>query len=275
MDIRLDSLCLVSAPNYILDLNMPSVLLNEVGLVYPALGFKSALTNRLNLKSDSTLGGKLIAGKGGGVEALQGITLGLSGGDRLGIVGHNGAGKTTLLQVMAGIVPPTKGQVHSEGIVSALFNVGIGMKMEATGIQNIVLNGLIQGLTRKEAEERIPEVADFSGLGEYLLMPVRTYSRGMVMRLAFSTATAFEPEILMMDEWIGAGDLKFRNKAQSRMKTMVGGAGIVVIASHRIPLLRNLCTHFLWLEAGRMKEYGQDPDILVRFEDDARKRKEG
>ncbi len=253
---------------------MPSVCLDNVALIYPALGFKSVVANRLNLKSDSTLGGNFASGKKGGVEALKGISLSLSGGDRLGIVGHNGAGKTTLLQVMAGIVPPTHGSVTSEGVVSALFNVGIGMKMEATGIQNIILSGLIQGMTRAEAEERVPDIAEFSGLGEYLFMPVRTYSRGMVMRLAFSTATAFEPEILMMDEWIGAGDLKFRNKAQERMKTMVGGAGIVVIASHRIPLLRNLCTHFLWLEAGGMKEYSQDPSILERFEEDARNRKE-
>ena len=254
---------------------MPSIHVKNVSLIYPSLGFKTLQANKNVLKRDAALGGRFVQGKKGGIEALKDISLSLAGGDRLGIVGHNGAGKTTLLQVMAGIVPPTNGGVEADGIVSALFNVGIGMQMEATGIQNIILSGLIQGLTRSQAEERVPEIAEFSGLGEYLLMPVRTYSRGMVMRLAFSTATAFEPEILMMDEWIGAGDLKFRNKAQERMKTMVGGAGIVVIASHRIPLLRNLCTHFLWLESGGMKEYGQDPDILERFEDDARKRKEG
>ena len=205
---------------------MPSITLKNAGLVYPALGFKNIVNALPGIKRDKSLGSRFVSGNRGGIEALKEITLKLEGGDRLGIVGHNGSGKSTLLQVMTGILPPTSGTISSEGEISALFNVGIGMRVDATGIQNIILSGLIKGLTRTEAEKRVPEIAEFSGLGEYLFLPVRTYSRGMVMRLAFSTATAFEPEILMMDEWIGAGDLKFRNKAQERMKTMVGGAGI-------------------------------------------------
>ena len=245
---------------------MSFIDVSKVSLIYPGHGIKRGRSAPLALKRDSKIGSEILQG-GKGVYALKDVSVSLKAGDRLGIVGSNGSGKSTLLQVMAGIMPPSAGEVTHEGEISALFNVGIGMKMEASGITNIILSGLIHGLTRKEAKDRVPEIAEFSGLGDYLHMPIRTYSRGMVMRLAFATATSFEPEILLLDEWIGAGDDDFRDKAQERMNSLVGGAGIVVIASHRLPLLKEICTQFLWLQSGQVVEYGNDVEIVNRFRD--------
>lgn len=187
------------------------------------------------------------------VTALDKVSFSLSPGDRLGLVGMNGAGKTTLLKVLYGIYSPTSGKVIVDGRVDALFNVSLGFRPEATGRRNIVLRGLINGWSISEIERRMDEIIDFSDLGQFIDLPLKSYSQGMAARLAFSVATALEPEILLLDEWIGAGDAQFQEKAKHRLTELTKRAGIVVLASHNTKIIDTICNKTLELEAGRVK----------------------
>lgn len=204
------------------------------------------------------------------VHALDDVSLELEQGDRLAIIGHNGSGKSTLLRVLAGIYPPQRGFVDRDRPVTGLFNIALGFRQEASGYRNIVLKGLIAGKSRTEIERAIPEIIEFTELGPYLDMPLRTYSQGMAMRLAFATATAFSSEILVMDEWIGAGDALFREKVVARMNSFVESAHIMVIASHSAQLLRRVANKAIWLEAGRVREAGPVDELIARYEAEAR-----
>jgi ABC-type polysaccharide/polyol phosphate transport system ATPase subunit len=179
------------------------------------------------------------------VKALDNVSFELKPGDRLGLIGPNGAGKTTLLKVLYGIYQPTSGRVVSEGRVDALFNINLGFRRDATGRRNIELRGLLNGWTPDEIAQRSEEIIAFSELGEFIDMPFHTYSQGMAARLAFATATSFTPDILLMDEWIGAGDKDFQNKAKNRMNEMAEKAGIVVLASHNQGLIDRVCSIML------------------------------
>lgn len=196
------------------------------------------------------------------VQALRNISFTIEHGDRVGLIGPNGAGKSTLLRVLAGVYEPTVGTVHSKGHVIPLFNPSLGIDMEATGYENIVLRGLLLGLDPVEIRRRQKEVVEFTELGDYLNMPVRTYSTGMRLRLAFAISTCIEPEILLMDEWIGAGDAHFLEKAQKRMNNMVDRSSILVIASHSEGLIKRLCNKALYLEGGRIKAFGPVEETL-------------
>jgi len=196
------------------------------------------------------------AGRNSYVTALDGVSLSLEAGDRLGLVGPNGAGKTTLLKVLYGVYEPTEGTIEVTGRVDALFNIGLGFRKEATGRRNIVLRGLINGWTMDEIRNRMEDIIAFSELGEFIDLPYKTYSQGMAGRLAFSIATSFEPEILLMDEWISAGDPPFQEKARARMQEMAERAGIIVLASHNSDLIRRTCNKILELEKGRVKFFG-------------------
>jgi len=244
---------------------MAEIRVKNLTLTYPLLG--SGV--RKKFTSPWTSGAGPVARdkdkKSRGVLALKDISFDLRDGDRLGVVGPNGAGKSTLLRVLAGIYEPSIGDVHVDGDIATLFNIGLGLQAEATGYRNILLSGLISGKTRKEIVEKIPAIEEFSGLGEYLKLPVRTYSNGMAMRLKFSAGTMFEPNILLMDEWLGAGDKKFTLKARKRMQEIVSSAGILVLASHRQRLIQNECNKLLWLESGSMKAFGAVDDILPEF----------
>ncbi len=187
------------------------------------------------------------------ISALDGVSFELQAGDRLGLIGPNGSGKTTLLKVLYGIYPPTSGTVTVDGRIDALFNINLGFCQEATGRRNIVLRGLINRWSNKEIEDRMEEVIAFSELGAFIDLPLKTYSSGMAARLAFSIATSFEPEILLMDEWIGAGDAAFHKKARLRMAELTEKAGIIVLASHNHALLKKTCGKILELESGRAK----------------------
>ncbi|TDH38730.1 ABC transporter ATP-binding protein [Pseudohoeflea suaedae] len=187
------------------------------------------------------------------VTALDGVSFELSSGDRLGLIGHNGAGKTTLLKVLYGVYEPTSGSVDISGRVDALFNINLGFRQEATGRRNIVLRGLVTGWKLDQIEARMDEIIAFSELGDFIDMPLKTYSAGMSARLAFSIATSFDPEILLMDEWIGAGDADFRQKAQTRMRELTEKAGIIVLASHSKELLGRVCNKVMTLEDGAIK----------------------
>lgn len=191
------------------------------------------------------------------VTALDGINFTLEAGDRLGLVGANGAGKTTLLKVLYGIFEPTAGTVEINGRVDALFNINLGFRREATGRRNVMLRGLINGWSQEEIAARMGGIIEFSELGEFIDLPFKAYSQGMAARLAFSVATSFEPEILLMDEWIGAGDPNFQDKARIRMSAMAEKAGIVVLASHNHALLKRMCNKILELEKGAMKFFGE------------------
>ncbi|RWN37314.1 MAG: ABC transporter ATP-binding protein [Mesorhizobium sp.] len=230
---------------------MVSIKLDNVSLIYKLRG-------RLTLSApDRRVGGPggRIQGNGRNqiVQALDGISFELKAGDRLGLVGPNGAGKTTLLKVLYGIYEPSGGSVIIEGKVDALFNINIGFRREATGRRNIVLRGLISGWTEAEIEEKMEEIIAFSELGDFIDLPFKAYSQGMAARLAFSASTSLDPEILLMDEWIGAGDASFQDKAKRRMDELAEKAGIIVLASHNENLIDSVCTKKMTLKSGRIE----------------------
>ncbi|MGL4461253.1 MAG: ABC transporter ATP-binding protein, partial [Planctomycetia bacterium] len=184
------------------------------------------------------------------VEALNQINLDLRVGDRLGIIGHNGAGKSTLLKLMAGVYPPSSGVRRVEGRISSLFDIALGFESDSTGWENIAYRSYLQGDTPAMVRERMGAIAEFSELGRYMDMPVRYYSSGMAMRLAFSIATAIDPEILLVDEVLAVGDRSFQDKARGRMREMMSKAKLIVIVSHDLSVLPTLCEKVIWMERG-------------------------
>lgn len=203
----------------------------------------------------SSVGGDFILSRKRQVlRALNDVSFSLQPGDRLGLIGANGAGKSTLLMILAGIYQPTFGNITVKGRIDALFNIGLGFRPEATGRRNIVLRGLINGWSNDLINERMDEIIEFSELGEFIDMPYKSYSQGMAARLAFSIATAVTPEILLLDEWIGAGDTEFQQKAKTRMQSLVKEAGIMVIASHNHNLLKQTCNKIMHMEHGRIRK---------------------
>ena len=184
------------------------------------------------------------------VRALQDICLQVSEGDRLGVIGPNGAGKSTLLRVISGVYEPTAGHVEIAGRVTSLIDISLGMDGEATGIENIYLRGALLGFRRRWMSTKVDEIVDFAGIGNFIDMPLRTYSTGMQLRLAFSIATMRQPEILVMDEWLTVGDADFQEKAQQRLKRIVQNSSILVIASHSTELVGRVCNRVVRLERG-------------------------
>jgi lipopolysaccharide transport system ATP-binding protein len=199
------------------------------------------------------------------VEALRNITFSLGSGDRLGLIGMNGAGKTTLLRTLAGIYEPVMGRVRVQGVLSTMLDTGLGMNVELTGRENIQLRGLYSGLNRAELPRLEDDVAAFSELGDFMDLPMRTYSAGMVVRLCFAMATAIRPQILLMDEWFLAGDAEFLEKAQARLESVVRGAEILVLSTHLMPVIRQWCTRVLWLDQGRILADGTPDDVVPRY----------
>lgn len=188
------------------------------------------------------------------VEALSDLNLELKSGDRLGLMGHNGAGKSTFLRMLAGVYQPSKGRMQHQGTVASLIDPSLGIEADASGVENVMLRGLVMGLSRKKIELLLPDICEFSGLGEYVHMPVRTYSTGMLMRLAFSISTSVEADILLMDEWLSVGDAEFSEKAEIRMRHVVARSGILVLASHSEALIQRECNRLIRLEHGRIAE---------------------
>ena len=246
---------------------MTNVQLENVSLTFPLLG---AGTRRRVQGQKVEGAGAIVKTKGDnksrGVQALRDISLKLNDGDRVGLIGRNGSGKSSLLRVMAGIYPPLRGEVKVKGRVASLFSVGLGMQPEVSGYRNIELAGIMAGYNQREVAERLPEIADFTELGEYLNMPVRTYSNGMAMRLKFACSTAFEPDILLMDEWLGAGDPNFQKKAHNRMRNLVDQAGILVLASHNYSQIKQECNMAIWLHKGVIRSMGPVQFVLAESE---------
>lgn len=197
------------------------------------------------------------------VRAISGASFTLEGGDRLGLVGHNGSGKSTLLRTLAGIYTPTSGSMQIHGAVSAALDPTMGLEPEASGEANILALARYRGASRREAMAALPAIAELSELGPFLSLPVKSYSAGMVARLAFSVATSFEPDILLMDEWISAADHAFVNKARAHLQSYFARARAVVLATHDFGIIRQLCNKVLVLENGVPRALGSPADLLA------------
>jgi ABC-2 type transport system ATP-binding protein len=199
------------------------------------------------------------------IEALRDIDLNLEHGARVGLVGHNGAGKSTLLRLLSGIYEPTRGTAEIRGRVAPVFDLGVGMDPEISGLENILVRGLFLGMTRKQMQARVDEIAEFTELGDFLSLPLRTYSTGMRIRLALGVVTSIDPEILLLDEGIGAVDAAFLERARGRLSDLVARSGILVFASHSEDMLRQLCDTALLLEHGQIKARGGLDDVLRQY----------
>ncbi|MCX5539966.1 ABC transporter ATP-binding protein [Paraburkholderia sp. CNPSo 3076] len=201
-----------------------------------------------------TTGGRIghDAGRHTVVRAIDELSFNFSHGERIGLVGHNGSGKTTLLRTLTGVYEPVRGKLKVHGRIASLLDVSMGLDPDATGFENIYLRGILDGLKPARIRGKIDEIADFSELGDYLNLPVRTYSSGMMLRLAFSMSTSIEADILIMDEWLSVGDADFKAKAAQRLEALVGDASIVVIASHEPALVQRVCTRKICLEHGKI-----------------------
>ncbi len=196
------------------------------------------------------------------VRSLNQISLSIKHGDRVGLIGHNGSGKSTLLRLLARIYEPTEGRLKIKGNVSPMLDLMSGMEAEFTGYENITMRGIVLGLTPNQIKKQIHEIAELTGLGDYLNMPVRTYSSGMRVRLAFAISTSIKPEILLIDEIFGAGDADFMEKARDRMVSLLNQSSIVVIATHSDELIQEFCNKALLLEGGCIKYFGTVDEAL-------------
>lgn len=231
---------------------MARIVADNIVVEFPIYGGKSR-----SLKSTfmRTATGGLLARDSADrivVRALDRCSFEIGQGDRVGLLGHNGSGKTTLLRVLAGVYEPSVGTISVSGKVAPMLSITLGMNMEATGMENIYLRGVVMGMTPEEIDPLVSEICEFSELGDYIDMPVRTYSSGMAMRLAFAVSTSVSADIILMDEWLSAGDASFAIKAQTRLTKLIEQAKILVIASHDETLIRNNCNRILQLEHGRL-----------------------
>lgn len=242
---------------------MASIVLDNVSISFPIF---SSRTRSVRAALFTKLGGQIEDhSRTVTVQALRDVSLTLGDGDRLGLIGHNGAGKTTLLRLMSGVYPPLSGHARIEGKVSSFTDITLGMEPEATGWQNIVFRCVFLGLTFKEANALAPSIAEFSELGDFLDLPVRTYSSGMFLRLAFAISTSVQPDIVVMDEMIGAGDQTFIDKARARMEELLQRASILVLASHAESLVRAFCNKVAWLEKGAVRKLGGVDEVFEAY----------
>jgi ABC-type polysaccharide/polyol phosphate transport system ATPase subunit len=200
------------------------------------------------------------------IEALRDVSFSLAAGDRVALIGSNGAGKTTLLRAIAGIYEPVRGEVVTRGRISPMFDINLGIDGDLSGFDNIRLRALLLGLAPAEIERRLPEIVEFTELGDFLDMPVRTYSAGMILRLSFAVATCFEPEILLMDEWILAGDAHFMGKAETRIRSFIERARVMVLASHNLDLCSRWCNRGIWLDQGSIRGIGPIDQVVKRYQ---------
>lgn len=243
---------------------MAAITLTDVSVDIPIYDVASTSLRHILLRK--AVGGQ-VARQGSHVviNALKNISFEANDGDRIGLVGSNGSGKTTLLRVLSDIYPPTSGIVEVDGRVSPMFDNSLGMNMDSTGLENIRICGMLWGLTPRQIANCIDDISDFTELGDYLNMPVRTYSQGMQLRLAFAIVTVREPEILLLDESIGVGDAAFFHKAQSRLQRFISKSRILMIASHAEPIIRHFCDKALWLHNGTLMEYDGVNHVLDAY----------
>ncbi len=229
-----------------------SIVAKEISVEFPIYenSHRSLKKAVLNLTTGGRIGQD--AGKHAIVTALDRLSFRFSDGERIALIGHNGSGKTTLLRTLSGVYAPTRGELHVRGKIASLLDVSMGLDPDATGFENIYLRGILDGLKPVRIRSKIDEIADFSELGDYLNLPVRTYSSGMMLRLAFAISTSVEADILIMDEWLSVGDADFSVKAARRLQTLVGNASLLVVATHDPKLVDRLCTRKISMEHGRI-----------------------
>lgn len=242
-----------------------SIELKEVGVSFPV--FNAAALSLKNRILSTVTGGRIDREHDGVivVKGLQDINISIKHGERIGLVGHNGAGKTTLLRVLSGIYQPTQGQAEINGECVSLINIGLGIDPEATGRENILLRGVMMGMLPKDIKAKIDEIIEFTGLGDFVDLPFRTYSTGMQLRLAFAVSTAVRPQILIMDEWLSTGDENFKERADKRMTEVVSAADILILASHSRELLLRNCSRLIWLEHGKIQMDGAPDDVALAY----------
>lgn len=255
----------ISLAHSLLVVDMSLIQLTNIGVEFPIYNSSSrSLKNRmLNIATGGKIErrtDRLVV-----VRGLDNVSLNLGRGDRVGLIGHNGSGKTTLLRVLSGIYTPTQGTAFIKGTCVSLININLGIDPDATGRENILLRSAMMGMHPKEIAEKFEQIAEFSGLGEFLNMPFRTYSSGMQLRLAFATSTSVRPEILIMDEWLSTGDEDFKERANARMRDLVESTKILVLASHSKDLLEQNCNRIIWLEHGRIKMDGLPSIVLPAY----------
>jgi lipopolysaccharide transport system ATP-binding protein len=241
-----------------------SISISDVSVSFPLYHTESRSLKKAVLAAASGRLGK-DAKRRVVVEALRDVSFALETGDRLGFVGSNGAGKTTLLRTLAGIYEPVDGYININGKVTALLDPGQGMNPELTGRENIRLRGLFDRLNPGQINQLEDDVAAFAGLDQFLDLPVRMYSSGMVVRLGFGLATSIKPQILLMDEWLMAGDANFMEKAKKRLETMVQGAEILVLSSHSPDIILQWCNRVIWMDAGRIKMDSTPQEVLSHY----------
>jgi lipopolysaccharide transport system ATP-binding protein len=244
---------------------MANITLDSASVEIPV--FNSSSRSITNSLVKAATGGRLTADKSGHIQvkALDSISLEVQSGDRLGIIGHNGSGKSTLLRLLAGIYEPTSGSIFRQGRISSLVDINLGINPENTGRENIFLRGQLMGLTNRQIEQKLDEIIEFSDLGDFISLPVRTYSSGMLLRLAFAVATSISADVLIMDEWLSVGDGAFAERAQERLRGLVESSEILVIASHSRQLIESSATKVLWLEHGQVKQYGDTLEVTASY----------
>ena len=198
--------------------------------------------------------------------ALDDVSFSVKRGEVLGLIGHNGAGKSTILKVISGIVRPTKGSVHIRGNIVPMLELGSGFDFDMTGRENIYLNGAILGYSEEFLKSKYDEIVEFSEIGQFIDLPLRNYSSGMIARLGFSIATVVEPEILIVDEVLAVGDANFQEKSKNRMMELMSGGTTVLFVSHSLDQIRELCDHVIWMDHGKVKMYGQTQAVCDAYE---------
>ena len=211
-----------------------------------------------------TLRGKLKYNK---FKALKNVSFSINKGETVGIIGTNGSGKSTLLKIISGILKPTSGEVKVNGNVVPMLELGSGFDFDLTGEENIFLNGAILGYSEEFLKEKYKEILEFSELGQFISVPIRNYSSGMLMRLAFSVATMVNPEILIVDEILAVGDGAFQQKSKNRMLKLMGGGTTVLFVSHSLDQIREMCTKVIWLDHGEIKAIGKTEEICDMYEE--------
>ena len=244
---------------------MPKITLNDVSLNYPiyastSRSIKRDIINVLTMKKSIAKSESISC-----IQALKNISFSLNQGDYLGLIGNNGAGKSTLLKVLTGIYEVSYGKISVSGTVSSLLGSSVGMQPELTGYENIRINSIIKGLSKRETADITSDVEVFTELGHFLSLPVKMYSAGMQARLAFAISTAIHPDILLIDEVIGAGDARFINKAKDRMHNLLKKANVLVLASHSTELIKQFCNKLLWLEQGEMRAFGSVESVMDQY----------
>jgi ABC-2 type transport system ATP-binding protein/lipopolysaccharide transport system ATP-binding protein len=242
---------------------MTVIALENVSVDFPVygVGSRSLKKNLISMGSGNRI--SRDARERVTVRALRNVTLRIAEGERVGLVGANGAGKSTLLRTIAGIYEPIAGRIRVDGRITTLFSLNLGIEQDSTGFENITLRGLAAGMSLQEIDRRAADIADFTELGEYLNLPLHTYSDGMRARLAFAISTAVEPDIVLMDEWLGAGDAKFIERARKRLSAVVDGARVLVLASHNETLIKRVCNRIVEMEGGQVRRAGDSRAILA------------